>query len=456
MERIRRTAAESQEPVLEVMAVSWGKNLAFEQNFLQVFGKQNGIKSQFVPNVRLEAYQQLLKAHSKAPDLLELDVVWPAILADDLVDLRPYVKDESAFIPHLLDNYTIDGRLVALPVYVDMGVLYYRPELLEKYGFRKPPDTWEELEHMAGVIQKGERAGGNKDFWGYIWQGSASEGGTCNALEWQASFGGGNFIEARGGINVRSGEFTAALRRATGWINTISPPAEYVYREDDSVNLWDAGQTAFMRNWVSGYSMLAQRPGKDQRHFAVAPMPAGAGGHRGTLGGAGMAVSKYAAHRDLAIQAVLELASEATDLQRVWMTEGIPTHVAVIKRKDVKARSLLLAVATELMSTMVARPAIAAGDKYDAVSLEYAQAVNSVLRRTASPEDAMAKLEKRLVELTGLAVNQTGGLADVRALDLMPHQKLRNATDGSTREARRLGSNAAAITTSSTIPTPRQ
>jgi hypothetical protein len=42
------------------------------------------------------------------------------------------------------------------------------------------------------------------------------------------------------------------------------------------------------------------------------------------------------------------------------------------------------------------------GPKYDQVSREYSAAVNSVLRRTVTPEEAMAALEKRLMKITGL------------------------------------------------------
>jgi len=389
------------EPVLEAMSVTWGTNLKFEQEFWQAFGRRNLIKTQYIPNARLDAYRQLLAAHSKAPDLLELDVVWASILADDLVDLRPYLKDQSAFVPQLLANYTVRDRIVALPVYVDLGILYYRPDLLEKYGYSKPPATWEELAQMARRIQDGERRAGNKGFWGYVWQGSASEGGTCNALEWQASAGAGNFLEAPGRVNVRSARFAAALDRAAGWIGSISPPAEYVYREDDSVNLWDAGQTAFMRNWASGYRMIAAQPGKDRTHFGVAPLPGGPGGQRGTLGGLGLAVSKYAANRDIAIKGLLELTNEQNDLARLMMTEGIPARIAVMERPEVKATSSLLAIASELMGTLVARPSLSAGDKYDAVSLAYAKAVNSVLRRRATSGQALADLEKSLITITG-------------------------------------------------------
>ena len=184
-------------------------------------------------------------------------------------------------------------------------------------------------------------------------------------------------------------------------MGSISPPAEYVYWEDDSMNIWDAGQTAFMRNWASAYGHVAEQCSAKHRSFAVAPLPAGPGGHRGTLGGLGMGVSKYAANREMAIKALLELTDERHDLERLLATGGIPTHLAVSNRPDVIARTSLLAISSALMHSVVARPSIVAADKYDAVSLEYVKAVNSVLRGKATPEAAMADLEKELVKLTG-------------------------------------------------------
>ncbi len=387
---------------LQTMSLAWGKNLLFEQAFFQSFGERNKIKTQYVINVKLAEYRKLLNARVGKPDLLEIDIVWPAILADDLVDLRPYLKEAvSGFAPDLIASYTVRGRLVALPLLADMGVLYYRSDLLAKYGFQHPPRTWEELAQMAARIQQGERRAAKPDFWGYVWQGSLSEGGTSNALEWQASSGAGNFIEETGRVHVRSPLFAGALRRATQWMGSISPPAEYVYWEDDALNIWDAGHAAFMRNWASAYGHIAERSSVEHRSFAVAPLPAGPGGHRGTLGGLGMGVSKYAADREMAIKALLELTDERHDLERLLATEGIPTHLAVANRPDVTARTSLLAISSTLMHSVVARPSTVTAQKYDAVSREYAKAVNSVLRGKATPEAAMADLEKELVKLTG-------------------------------------------------------
>ncbi len=60
-----------------------------------------------------------------------------------------------------------------------------RKSLLQKYDFKNPPQTWDELQEMAEKIQDGERKEGRQNFWGFVWQGKAYEGLSCNALEWE-------------------------------------------------------------------------------------------------------------------------------------------------------------------------------------------------------------------------------------------------------------------------------
>jgi len=136
-------------------------------------------------NERLALYQQLLAARSGDIDVLQIDVVWPGILANHLIDLRDSIdrQDLERHFPAIVENNTVAGRLVAIPWYTDAGVLYYRKDLLEKY--RRPlPVTWQDMTETARLIQQDERDAGQTRMWGYVFQGRAYEGLTVNGIEW--------------------------------------------------------------------------------------------------------------------------------------------------------------------------------------------------------------------------------------------------------------------------------
>ena len=136
-------------------------------------------------------YRLWLAAGATDIDLYQTDVIWAPQLADHFVDLSEAAKDLApTHFPSIIESQTVGGKLVALPIFTDAPALYYRKDLLEKYGVAVPK-TWDELTVAAQTIQDGERAAGKGDFWGFVWQGNAYEGLTCNALEWVDSAGGG-------------------------------------------------------------------------------------------------------------------------------------------------------------------------------------------------------------------------------------------------------------------------
>ena len=123
---------------------------------------------------RYGLYLQFFEARSSDIDVYQIDVIWPGDLAEHLLDLYEFGAKEIAdeHFPAIIENNTVDGRLVGIPWFTDAGLLYYRTDLLEKYGL-EVPKTWAEFEEVARIIQEGERAEGNEDFWGFVWQGNA-------------------------------------------------------------------------------------------------------------------------------------------------------------------------------------------------------------------------------------------------------------------------------------------
>ncbi|QEP44882.1 extracellular solute-binding protein [Ectothiorhodospiraceae bacterium BW-2] len=170
----------------------------------------------------LGLYRQVLSTRSDEFDIMLIDTVWPGALESHLIDFKkiiPQSQLDSHFKP-IIDNLTTaDGRLIAMPLFTDAGVLYYRKDLLQKYGFA-PPKTWGELKDIALAIMAKEN---NPDLMGYVWQGKGYEGLTCNALEWIDSHHGGTFIDASGNITVNNRATETALAMARDWIGTLTP-----------------------------------------------------------------------------------------------------------------------------------------------------------------------------------------------------------------------------------------
>src|SRR5260370_18750033 len=103
-----------------------------------------------------------------------------------------------------------------MPCFSDFGMLYYRTDLLQKYGFAKPPLTWDELAMQAQKILDGEKAA-NPTFAGFVFQGKAYEGLTCDALEWIASSGGGTIVDTRThNMTVNNPQAAAILNTVKG------------------------------------------------------------------------------------------------------------------------------------------------------------------------------------------------------------------------------------------------
>jgi len=355
---------------------------------------------------QLALWRKLLQNPSDAPDVFAIDVIWPSLTAEHSLSLNSYLADTVDDFPMLTANDTLNGQLVAMPYHADAGLLFYRTDLLLEYGYRAPPSTWDELEKMAARIQKGERSKGKKDFWGFVWQGAASEALTCNALEWQASEGGGRIIEADKIITVNNPGTVRAWERAARWIGTISPPSVTAYREWDALNIWRSGNAAFMRNWPT--SFVTSENSEIKGKFGATLLPAGRLGHAATLGGASLSIYRNTQHPKEAEALVRYLCRRDVELARAKATSQPPVMPELYDVPEVvQARPHFAALKQIFTQGVVERPSSITGSKYDQVSAAYFNAVHSVLTKRKSASEAAADLERELVQITGFQAHST-------------------------------------------------
>src|SRR5947207_825220 len=98
-----------------------------------------------------------------------------------LLDLSPWVTraELATHFPSTIEPATWNGRVWAMPWLMNVGVLYYRTDLLAKYRL-PPPRTWEALVDQVVRVRGAER---DPKLDGVVWQGRQYEGLTVNALE---------------------------------------------------------------------------------------------------------------------------------------------------------------------------------------------------------------------------------------------------------------------------------
>lgn len=346
-------------------------------------------------------YLQNFEAQSPDVDVYMIDVIWPGIFADHLIDLNEYLTEEEAeaHFPAIFQNNTVDGRLVGIPWFTDAGLLYYRPDLLEKYKL-EAPTNWDELAEAAQIIQDGERAD-NPDFWGFVWQGDAYEGLTCDALEWQYAESDTQIINPETGeIEVNNEETIMAFERAAGWVGTISPDGVTGYMEEDARSVWHAGNAAFMRNWPYAYTLSIESEALGPDKVGVSALPFGASGHgAATLGGWQLAVSKYSESPDAAAAFAVYMTSAAEQKRRAIEGSLNPTIMSLYEDEEVCEASPFMCELYDVFINAVARPSTITAEKYNEVSTLYFAAVHDILTGEADAEEALLLLELDLEEL---------------------------------------------------------
>ncbi|MDQ6660644.1 MAG: ABC transporter substrate-binding protein [Chloroflexota bacterium] len=340
----------------------------------------------------LTIYSTTLRARSSSIDVMSIDVVYPAEFASNgwTVDLssRWSASDRSKYLPGPIKSCTYNNQVVAAPLRTDLGVLYYRKDIVST-----PPATWTDLANMA-------KSNASKTKYGYVWQGSQYEGLVCDFSEVLHGYG-GDVLDANDPkkVVVNSPAGVQALTEMVSWVGTISPTAITTFTEEPCRLAFQNSDAIFMRNWPYAYSLGNDAAkSKVAGKFDITSLPYGGSGTVGhaAVGGWNMAISAFSKNPDASWKFMQYMLGADAQKQLAIQGSFTPALQSIYDDADVKSKQPLFTKLAPVLQNSLPRPVSAV---YPDLSNIIQTHVHQALTKQVSPADALSALQTELQAL---------------------------------------------------------
>jgi multiple sugar transport system substrate-binding protein len=318
-------------------------------------------------------------------ELVYMDVTWTAKFASHgwLLPLDPWVSPEvrQALFPRDVEAGFYQGRFYRVPVRTDVGMLYYRKDLMPQ-----PPRTWEEFEAVC------RRHANPPERYCIVFQGMQYEGLVCNYLEylWGA---GGTCIDADQNVFLDRDENVSALAFMKkvldqGW----APRSVITFQEQQALEFFGQGKSLMMRNWPYAWTLLRGSPLEGK--VGIVPFIHQTGrAPAGTLGGWGLGIARSAANPEAAAK-FLEFAVSPEAQKILHFRRGaVPARKSLFQDEQILQESPHYTDLHEVLLKSRLRPL---HPEYPRISSILQKHVSAVLVGIESPREAALQMDRSI------------------------------------------------------------
>ncbi len=319
-------------------------------------------------------------------DLVNMDVIWTSKFAAAgwllPLDDRISQQELTAFSPKDVEGGRYQNKLYRIPMRSDVGMLYYREDLLKEAGLQ-PPETFEDLMRISQVLQKQKKVN-----WGYVWQGRQYEGLVAMFAEVLKGFGGFWVNPDTLQVGLDKPETLQAIEFLRSTISQgVSPPGVTTYQEEDTRRLFQSGQVAFLRSWPYAWPLAQAKGSPIQGKIAIKPM-VHAPGKTGVacLGGWGIGIAKSSKHPEEAWKAIQYFTSEEAQRRFILSAGYVPSRRNLFTNPEIVAQYPHYPQLLEVVDNAVLRSPIA---QYAQTSDILQRYLSAALSGRISPESAM-------------------------------------------------------------------
>ncbi len=373
------------------------------KNPVAAWAKQHGLKVTIreMPSDTGTYFAQMrteLQAGSADIDVFAGDNSWPAQFAAngwlaDLSHLFPSAQ-HSAYLPAAVASNVYKGKTYGVPFFTDVGLLYYRKDLLDQAGYSNPPTTWAELQDMAKKIMSDQHIPN-----GLTFTGATYEGGTLLGTE---------FIETCGGKVIDGTTVSADSPAAIKGLETqrsmitsgVSPAAVANYQEGDAEAPFLAGRAVFLRNWAYVFGDL-HNSSTSKIHPSqvgitsiprlttdIAPVNVG--------GGWNLYINAASTNQHYAFTLIEFISSVQQQMHTASTIGYLPTRTSVYGDKTLIANQPAIAQAkTEIAQTITPPQSPYYADMSQVMATQF----NANLQGTTSPAAAAEQIQKQLTQI---------------------------------------------------------
>ncbi len=355
-----------------------------------------------VPNESRSIYVTNFTARNPKPDIIAVDVIWPGDFAARgwIAPLEDYIAEDDLadYLPGFLAAAQVGGSTYAIPLYIDGIHLFYRADLLDKYGL-DVPTTWEELITAAETVVEGEA---NPDLAGFVSMWAKIEGLFMN---WLAFFqgAGGAFFDADGNLNINTEAGVKSLSTMVGMLESgVAPESVLTFRPNDARVLFQQERAVFLmvQDFVWAELTSDESPVKDGVALTRVPYFEGNEDTNTTvIGGFLLAVNANSENPDVAADFIKCFTSYESQVQAALIQGKVPTRPAVYDDERVVEGDPGIAALGANFVYAFARPSAQTGTSYPEISEIMQTEVSAALLGEKSPEQALADAEAQILAL---------------------------------------------------------
>ena len=343
----------------------------------------------------------ILVSRDPTIDIMLIDVIRPAqwAAAQWAEPLDSYLgtdKDKimARYLPAYREANTVNGKVMALPYYADAQFLFYRKDLLEKYGVQ-PPKTWDEVKAAAEKVLAGEK---NPNLRGFETAGAQIEGTVCTYLVplWGA---GGNLTDQNGKLTLNADLAKKPFELWADWkkANVLPPNIAEIVTDRIRQN-FSAGNVVFGMSWGYMWGRAQNDPDsvvKDK--VGVVPLPGFTPDKAATcIGGWQLAVSAFSKNKQEAAKLVQYLSSPEVSKKQALVAYHMPVFPEVYTDPEVLKVNPWFGDALKVVQTARARPVT---PRYNEVSEIIRANMNAFLAGTKAQDAALSDMQSRLANV---------------------------------------------------------